>query len=269
MEQRIWQNSTAVVTGASGGIGAAVARRLANRGLCVVAVSRRTERLQALAEEDHPGGGAIIPFPLDLNDPASAETLYAEVTRRFEPVSVLVNNAGVGWYGFFNEMPWEIACEMVQVNVVAMARLTSLFLPGMQARQFGRIINLGSIAGSIPSQGIVMYAASKAFMDAFTTALHRELAGTGVWACVVRPGPVRTEFCGNVAARANGQRLPTERMGVSAERVARAVCSLLDRPRRVVYVPAFLSLTPWVEACFGWLMDRLGPLLLEHRKTAS
>jgi len=267
MKRVNWQNNTAVVTGASSGIGAAVARRLANRGLRVVAVSRRAERLQALAEEDYPSGGKVIPFPLDLNDPESADYLYEEVTRRFNPVGVLVNNAGVGWYGYFDEMPWMTVYEMVQVNVVAVVRLTSLFLPGMKARRLGRIINIGSVAGSIPSQGIAMYAASKAFMDAFTTALHRELARTGVCASVVRPGPVRTEFGESAAARANGQRLPTEQMGVSAERVARVVCSLLERPRRVVYIPAVFALTPWLEASFGWLMDRLGPLLLEYKKT--
>ena len=267
MERVKWQNSTAVVTGASGGIGAAIARCLTSQGISVVAVSRRAERLKALAEEDHPGGGRIIPFPLDLNDPGSAEYLHEEVNRRFDPVSVLVNNAGVGWYGYFSEMSWETAREIIQVNTTTVVRLTSLFLPGMKARHFGRIINIGSVAGSIPSQGIVMYAATKAFMDAFTTALHRELVGTGVQASVVRPGPVRTEFGGNAAARANGQRLPTEQMGVPAERVARAVCKLLHQPRRVVYVPAVLSITPWVESCFGWLMDRLGPLLLKRRES--
>ncbi|MCC6147099.1 MAG: SDR family NAD(P)-dependent oxidoreductase [Anaerolineaceae bacterium] len=267
MKQADWKDSIAVVTGASGGIGAAITRRLAGRGLCVIAVSRSLERLKALAAEDHPGGGVVIPFLLDLNNPDSAEHLYEEVARLYAPIRVLVNNAGLGWYGYFDEMPWEVAGEIIRVNMVTTVHLTNLFLPGMKARQLGRIINIGSVVGSIPSQGVVMYAASKAFMDAFTTALHRELVRTGVRVGVVRAGPVRTEFYSRAAGRANGRRLPTERMGISADQVARVACSLLDRPRQVVYAPAYLAVTPWVEACFGWLMNRLGPLLLERKAT--
>jgi short-subunit dehydrogenase len=264
----IWQGSTAVVTGASGGIGAAIARSLANSGLTVAAVSRSADRLETLASQTCLAGGKIISFPVDLQEPESPARLFEAVNRKLAPVSVLVNNAGVGWYGYFDEMPPEMAQEMIRVNVNAVVSLTALFLPGMKARRLGRVINIGSIVGGIPSQGVVMYAATKAFMDAFTTALHRELVGTGVQASVVRPGPVRSEFCSRAAARENGRPLPTERMGVSTESVAKAACSLLRRPRRMVYVPGILAVTPWVEACFGWLMDGLGPLLLKNKKAA-
>lgn len=265
MMATLWEGTTAVVTGASGGIGAAIARSLAGKGMIVAAVSRNARRLDALAGQCPAGVGKIIPFPMDLSETGNPVHLFEAVNNQLPPVSVLVNNAGLGWYGYYDEMPWQIVHEMVQVNMDAAAHLTSLFLPGMKARRFGRVINLSSIVGGIPSQGVVMYAATKAFMDAFTTALHRELVGSGVQASVVRPGPVRSDFCDRAAALENGRHLPTERIGVSTDRVARAVLSLLKRPRRVVYVPAFLSITPWVEATLGWLMDGLGPLLLKNK----
>ncbi len=164
--------------------------------------------------------------------------------RLFEQVGaadVLVNNAGFGWYGYFNEMNWETAREMLQVNVGATTHLTSLYLPGMRERNCGHVINVGSISGSIPSQGIAMYAASKSFMDSFTTSLHRETRGTNVHVSVVRAGPVKTEFCETALERENGGHVPTEKVGVTSEHVAWRIWKLLLRPRRVIYVPRWLQ----------------------------
>ncbi|NOH03935.1 MAG: SDR family NAD(P)-dependent oxidoreductase [Chloroflexi bacterium] len=153
---------------------------------------------------------------------------------------------------------------MIQVNVEAMAHFTSLFLPGMRERKRGHIVNVGSISGSIPSQGIAVYAAGKSFMDAFTTALCRELRGTGVHASVVRAGAVKTEFCQSALNHDNGEHVPTENVGVTAGHVARRIWTLLLYPKRVVYVPRWLGIVPWVELSFGWLEDWIGPLLLKR-----
>ncbi len=126
------------------------------------------------------------------------------------------------------------------------------------------------MAGSIPSQGIALYSASKAFLDAFTTGLYRELGGTGVRVSALRPGPVKgTGFYETGAARAAGRRIPGERCGVTTEAIAEAVWALLLRPRRVRYVPAYLAVVPWIEASAGWLMDRLGPALLERGRRGA
>jgi short-subunit dehydrogenase len=257
-----WKNKVAVVTGASSGIGAATARQLARMGMRVVLVARRVERLLELQAEIQSAGGKAEVVAADLGSEEERERVFAQVGA----ADVLVNNAGFGWYGYFHEMNWETAREMLQVNIGATAHLTSLFLPGMRERKRGHIINVGSISGSIPSQGIAMYAASKSFMDAFTTALHRETRGTNVRVSVVRAGPVKSEFCESALSRENGGHVPTEKVGVTSEHVAWQIWKLLLRPRRVIYVPRWLQIVPWVELSFGWLEDWIGPLLLKRER---
>jgi len=252
---------TAVVTGASSGIGAATARRLAAAGWRVILVARRLERLLGLQAEM--GDAEVLAADL------SSETERVRVFEQIRETDVLVNNAGFGWYGYFSKMPWETVREMLRVNVEATVHLTRLFLPGMLARKRGHVINVGSVSGGIPSQGIAVYAATKSFMDAFTTALHRETRNTGVNVSVVRAGPVRTEFCESAVGREKGGHVPTERMGVSADFVARRIERLIQHPRRVIYVPGWLGVTPWFELSFGWLEDRIGPLLLRRKEGSA
>ncbi|GER79376.1 MAG: oxidoreductase [Anaerolineaceae bacterium] len=263
-----WKNQTAIVTGASSGIGEATARRLAAAGMRVVLVARRMERLLGLRAEIASAGGKAEALAADLGSEAERRRVFEQVGA----ADVLVNNAGFGWYGYFNEMRWETARDMLQVNVEAAAHLTTLFLPGMRERNRGHIVNVGSISGNIPSQGIALYGATKAFLDNFTTALARELRGTRVHASVVRAGPVRTEFGEAALSRENGGHVPTEKVGVTSEVVAREIWRLLQRPRRVVYVPRWMGIVPWVELSFGWIIDRVGPLLLRrqtHTKTQT
>jgi hypothetical protein len=266
-----WLNKIAVVTGASSGIGAATARKLAGQGMHVILVARRQERLEQLASEICNLSGSAEIIPGDLSNESERRRIYDQVEADYGHADVLVNNAGLGWYGFGTDMPWTTASEILQVNIAAAVHFTLLFLKKMRSIGSGHIINIGSISGSLPSQGIAVYGASKSFLDNFTTALYRELAGTQLHVSVVRAGPVLTEFSATAANLERGLHLPTERFGVTAERVADQVWYLLERPRRVVYVPSWLALTPLVESTFGWLIDRLGPLLLrrqtKHDKT--
>ncbi len=261
-----WKNRIAVVTGASSGIGAATARRLAREGMQVVLVARRLDRLEELAREIRQGGGQAYAIPADLIQESDRARLFQEVTSRFDDADVLINNAGLGWYGYGDEMPWKTALEMLQVNVEAVVQLTLGFLGKMRQRNAGHIINVGSISGSIPSQGVAVYGATKSFLDNFTTALHRELTGTRVHVSVVRAGPVRTEFCETALQRENGMHVPTENVGLTSEQVAQRIWTLMLRPRRVVYLPEYLRLVPWAELAFGWIIDRMGPLLLRNQK---
>lgn len=253
------RGQTALISGASSGIGAATARKLAALGMRVVLVARRTERLNALADEIRQAGGQARVITADL---ARAEDRAALAALAPE-TAVLVNNAGIGWYGYYAEMPPELMGEMLQVNLLAVAELTHAFLPAMQARGSGHILNISSVAGGLPEQGVVLYSATKAFMDAFTTALHRELRGSGVHAGLVCPGPVASEFYPRAAGQPNGKPVPAERFAVPPERVAEAVAGLLARPRRRVYVPGWLAVSRWVEPLFGGIIDLLGPLLLK------
>ncbi len=255
----------AVVTGASSGIGAATACGLASLGYRVVLAARRQDRLEALAADIRRAGGSAEIVPADLSTEDGPRRLFAEVSRRFGDAEVLVNNAGFGWYGYFEEMPADTARDMIQVNNASLVQLAVLFLPGMKRRRRGHIVNVSSVAGSIPSQGVAVYSATKSFVDSFTTALHRELRGTGVHVSAVRPGPVATEFYRTAASLASGRPVPAERFGVSARAVARVICRLLSRPRRAAYVPRGLKIIPLIELGFGWLLDRLGPLLLRRQ----
>jgi len=249
-----------VITGASSGIGLATAHRLAAAGLKVVLVARRLERLIHARDDIIGAGGRAEVICSDLTSDAGRRSVFDQVGH----ADVLVNNAGLGWYGYFAEMPWSVARELLQVNVTASAHLTSLFLPEMRARRYGHVINVGSIAGSIPSQGIALYAATKSFLDAFTTSLHRETMGSGVHSSVVRAGPVRTEFYGVAVERRHSLKIPAGRFGISATEVASRIWGLLLRPRRILYVPAWLRIVPWLESTFGWLEDMIGPVLLRR-----
>ncbi len=257
-----WSDKTAVITGASSGIGAATARNLARHGLRVILVARRRERLEQLASEIRQTGGQAEIIPADLSQEGERERVYTQVEAEFGQVDILVNNAGLGWYGYGTEMPWAIASEILQVNVNAAVHFTLLFLKKMRSLGSGHIINIGSISGSLPSQGVAIYGATKSFLDNFTTALYRELTGTHLHVSVVRAGPVLTDFSDTAAAFEGGLHIPTEHLGVTAETIANRIWNLLEHPRRVIYVPSWLGITPFIENSFGWLIDRLGPLLL-------
>ncbi len=255
---------TALITGASSGIGAATARLLAQKGLKVILVARRMEKLEQLAKEINASGGTAQVFPADLTSGEDMQNLIHQIHRGMIVADVLINNAGFGWYGYFADMPEETAMEMLEVNIRAVVQLTRQLLPRMQVKGSGAIINVSSIAGGMPNQGIAMYAASKAFLDAFSTSLHREMRGSGVQVSVVRPGPVKTEFFETARKLPHGGSVPAEQFSVSAEKVAEAIVNLLDHPRRVVYVPGMLAISKWMETLFGWLIDRMGPLLLRR-----
>jgi short-subunit dehydrogenase len=257
-----WRNKIAIITGASSGIGAATARKLASQSLHVILVARRQDRLEQLAGEIREAGGQADILPADLSLESERQRVYSQVEADYGHADVLINNAGLGWYGYGTEMPWTIASEILQVNIEAVVHFTLLCLNKMRSLGSGHIINVGSISGSLPSQGVAVYGASKSFLDNFTTALYRELAGTQLHVSVVRAGPVFTEFDSTIANLNGGLHLPTEHIGVSAETIANHIWGLLEHPRRVIYVPSWLRITPYVEDGFGWLIDRLGPLLL-------
>jgi short-subunit dehydrogenase len=259
-----WAGKTALITGASSGIGAATAQRLARAGLRVILVARRRERLEVVAEKIQAEGGTVHLIAADLTSASARQAVFEQVFSEFSGTDILINNAGFGWYGFGDEMPWSTALEMVEINIAAVVHFTLLFLNKMRESNIGHIINIGSISGELPSQGIAVYGATKSFLNNFTIALYRELKGTRLHISVVRAGPVRTEFCHTAAEKPGGFHLPTEKIGVTPEEVAERIWELIQRPRRAIYVPAWLAVTPWVESYFGWLIDRLGPLLLNR-----
>jgi uncharacterized protein len=188
-------SSTSLVTGASSGIGAAIAKELASRGHSLTLVARREERLRTLATELISAHGvAADVIAADLRDPAERDRVADELRGRGRVVEVLVNNAGFGHQADFATSPRERLVEMVDINVGVVVDLTSRFLTGMVDRGRGSVINIASTAAFQPLPGSAVYAASKAFVLSFSEAIRTELRGTGVTVTAVCPGPVKTEF---------------------------------------------------------------------------
>jgi hypothetical protein len=188
-----------LVTGASSGIGEAIARRVARDGRPVGLVARRQDRLEALAAEIRSGHKVDAHvLPSDLTAPGAVGALADEVARRGLAIDWLVNNAGFGTFGKFHQLPLERELAEIRLNVEALVELTGRFLPPMVERRRGVVMNVSSVGGFVPSPMMATYTATKAFVLAFSEALHVELDGTGVHCLCVCPGFTRTEFQSHV-----------------------------------------------------------------------
>ena len=190
---RRWR--TALVTGASSGIGDAFARCLAAEGSDLVVVARDGERLDVLAEELTAAHGVSVEvLPADLGAPVARHAVEQRLASRDRPVDLLVNNAGFGTNGTFHEMSVDREEQEVQVNALALLRLTHAALGPMVARGSGHVLNVASIGGLDPIPGSATYGATKAFVCSFGDAVHEELRGSGVHLTTSLPGFTRTEF---------------------------------------------------------------------------
>jgi short-subunit dehydrogenase len=217
----------ALITGGSGGIGAELARLFARDGWDLVLVARSREGLEKVGSElAETHGIRYHAIPADLTDPAAPRAIHDEVQALGVPVEALVNNAGFGLMGAFvdngKDTPTELGreLEMLQVNVVALTHLSKLFLPAMVKRGRGYLMNVASTAAFQPGPLMAVYYASKAYVLSFSEALSVELAGTGVTATALCPGPTRTEF--QAAANMEDSRLFRAAHVMTAAEVAEA-----------------------------------------------
>jgi short-subunit dehydrogenase len=201
---------TALVTGASAGIGVALAEVLAERGFDLILTARREDRLHALAGRLASAHGiAVHVVPCDLADPAAPARLVGEIAARGLQVDVLVNNAGYGVPGRYEDSTWAQQAEFLQVLVTAVAELTHRVLPGMIARRWGRVLNVASLAAHVPAAaGHTLYAAAKAFVLKFSEALAAETAGQGVLVTASCPGFTYSEFHDVVGTREQVSTMP-------------------------------------------------------------
>lgn len=181
---------TALITGASSGIGRVTAIKLAEKGFHVIAVARREKQLNELANQFQ----NITPKQVDLSDDAETKDIYRYLSALQNPISVLVNNAGYSIRGVLEDVSIEATRRLFEVNLFALMRVTQACLPGMRKLRTGTIINLSSIVGKFTFPGSGVYAASKYAVEGITDALRLELAPFGIRVVAMRPGPVATEF---------------------------------------------------------------------------
>src|SRR6202140_5371286 len=223
----------ALVTGASGGIGAELARELARHGHDLVLAARSIAPMEALAAELRDAGAAATVIAADLSKPGAAATLAHDIARRGLAIEILVNNAGLGAAGRFDRSDPARIGEILQVNIVALSELTRLLLPGMSARGHGRVMLVASVAGFQPGPHMAAYFASKAYVLSLGEALAYELRGTGVSVTVLCPGATATNFF-TAAGNDNSIMARHLRQMVPAADVARLGYLGLAAGRRVV-----------------------------------
>ena len=257
----------ALVTGASTGIGRELASLCAADGHDVALVARNAARLeQAAGEVRAEYGVRAVALPMDLAEPEAPERLYAETGERGMEVDFLINNAGFGMSRRFADVPLAVQRKMIGLNLTALADLCHLYLPGMVERGRGRILNVGSGAGYVPGLGFATYASTKAFVLHLTEGLAGELAGTGVTASVLCPGPVNTPFLGTAGIEGFSgiRRLaladpgPVARAGYRGALKGRVVINPGFFPRLVPLVPRLLPrfVVRWLGKQVGRQMAR-------------
>lgn len=189
--------ATALITGASSGLGEEFARQLARENYDLVLTARREDRLKAVAAEAlRIGSSKVEVIACDLGAPDAAVNLYQQVTERGLEIECLINNAGFGTHGIFHKLPLDREVEEINLNITSVVALARLFIEGMVARRRGTIINVASTAAFQPVPYMATYAATKAFVLNFSEAVAHEVRDSGVTVMALCPGPTRTEFQG-------------------------------------------------------------------------
>jgi uncharacterized protein len=220
----------ALVTGASAGIGAALARKIASHGAKVILTARRRERLEALATELAAKGAETRIIAADLNDPAAPQQIYDATEGAGFAVDILMNNAGLGQHGAFHTNRAEQDAWQVRVNCEAVVRLSRLFVPRMVERRRGWVLIVSSMASFQPMPYNATYAATKVFDRFFSLGLAAEVERFGIKVTALCPGPVETEFFTVAGSSGISRRFGSQ----TAEEVARKAIGALARGRRTI-----------------------------------
>src|SRR5215469_15318618 len=262
MKSIFTENRTALITGASAGIGFELTKLLAGKLDALVVVARRTERLTQLKNDlqaQLPKLGVSVESA-DLSNPGGVENLLKRLDERRLGVDVLVNNAGLGEAELFERSPWSRIQQIVAVNVLAMLRLSHHLLPPMIRRGHGAILNIGSGAGYAAMPNAAVYTASKHFVRAFTESLRAQLASTGITISEAAPGPVESEF-DQVAGIEGGATPGQSLFRITARECAADIVSEFENGSPVIFP----------GRSYGWLMKAqpLMPRRLISRQMAQ
>jgi hypothetical protein len=261
-------DSTVLITGASSGLGGEFARQLARRAGTLILAARRLDRLEALRAELARPGLAIECHAVDLARPDDLAKFLETLRARPGPIDLVINNAGLGDHGFFDESDWSRVEAMIDVNITALTRITHALLPKLVRARRGVILNVSSIASFVPVPKMAVYAATKAYVTSFSEGLRAELRRTGVTVTAVCPGPVDTEFFVTAERVPEGRSIETpELFKVPAEQVVREALAAAGNDRARV-VPGWLV---WAAMSVAALLPLifLRPILAQRREEAG
>lgn len=248
-----WTGKSVLITGASQGIGAACARRLAANGARVSLTA-----LEQAGFEDFESPGHLITAG-DITDPTTRHDAVERTIECFGGIDVLINNAGVGQYGYPSEVDTEVSKRIFDVNVFSALAITQLAIPHMRARRSGVIVNIGSVGGKVSLPWAVMYCATKWALHCVDDSLRRELSGSGIHVLKVCPGIVATAFRDHVLAGSAPGPVEDIRRIVTPDQVAAAMMRGVERKKRIVYVPKvgrlFTSLEFFAPRVMDWYLQ--------------
>ena len=248
----MWNEKVVLITGASEGIGASCARLIGQRGAKLSLTALPGDGFQ-----DEESDSRIV-VAGDITSAAIRAQIVERTIARFGRIDVLINNAGVGQYGYPTEVDTDISKRMFDVNVFSALALTQLVVPQMRARKSGTIVNIGSVGGKVSLPWAVMYCATKWALHCVDDSLHRELEGTGVRVMKVCPGIVDTKFRDHVLAGTAPNQVENIRRVVSPDQVASAIIKGVERGKRTVFVPKigfiFTSLDFFAPSVMDWYL---------------
>ena len=256
-----------IITGASSGIGAAVARRLARDGMHLTLAARRLDRLEQVATDVVALGGEALIVQTDVRNNDELQRMVQATLDKWGRIDVLLNNAGMGHGKILLRSKPERIRDEIHINLIAIIECTQVILPVMLRQKFGHIINVASIAGLIATPGNTVYSASKFGVNGFSDALRRELHGSGIHVSAFCPGYTPTEISPELKAIADGQPGAPRVLGLMpVTYVADQIARLIRHPRRRVIIPSSWKFLVLVAFLFPGIADALVPLYLKKEK---
>jgi short-subunit dehydrogenase len=260
-------NKVVIITGASSGIGAAVARRLARDGMRLTLAARRLDRLEGVATEVKALGGEALVVQTDVRNHAEILRMVQVTLERWGCIDVLINNAGMSHDKPLFRLKAGVIREEIQLNLIAVIECTQAVLIEMLRKKSGQIINISSIAGLIATPGGSIYSATKFGVVGFSDAIRRELHGTGIQISIFCPGYTPTELSPVLKAIAEGRRdMPHPLWLMPVNYVADQIAHLIRNPRRLVIIPAQWKLLVYITFLFPGIADRLMPQIRKVEK---
>jgi len=262
------EGKVAIITGASSGIGAATARRLARGGMRLTLAARRQDRLKQVAADVEALGGEALIVPTDVREHADIQRMVQATLDQWGRIDALLNNAGLGHDRPLLEIQPDKIRDEVHVNLIAVIECARAVLPVMLRQKSGHIINVASMAGLIATPGGTVYSATKFGVNGFSDALRRELRGSGIQVSAFCPGYTPSEISPNLKAIAEGQPDAPRVPGLMPiTYVADQIARLIRHPRRRVIIPPSWKFLVVVAFLFPGIADALVPLFLTKDTT--